>query len=152
MHSSPNEIMLRSLIILAITLPLSAAAEDASPFPFDRTQLSGWWGESVNTAPACGFQNLKTAMEISQDGKRLAIRYDRKWSTALGTHDGASASIVAATSRTLTIRYDDETRRKASGKPVEWELSMVAPGVYRWRETDSPAGEVNIVVGIRCMP
>lgn len=51
------------------------------------------------------------------------------------------------------MRYDNETRLNANGKLVEWQLIIVAPGVYlRWRETDWPEGKVNGVVGIRCSP
>lgn len=129
---------------------ISYAAINPSPFPFDRGQLSGWWGESYNTDLACGPQNLKTTMEVTPDGKRLNMRFDRKWKTELGETEQAGATIISATSHTLTIRYDGETRLKRSGQPVEWELVIVAPGVYRWRETDWALGEVNSVVGIRC--
>lgn len=129
---------------------VSFAAADPKLMSFDRAQLSGWWGESYNTDLACGSENLKTTMEISSDGKRLEMRFDRRWKTELGETDHFGATIVAATSRTLTIQYDNETRKKASGKPVEWELAIVAPGVYRWRETEWKSGEVNTVVGIRC--
>jgi hypothetical protein len=60
--------------------------------------------------------------------------------------------VVAETERSLTLRYDNETRQDAHGKLVEWQLIIVAPGVYRWRQTDWPEGKVNGVVGIRCSP
>ena len=129
---------------------VSLAATDPKPMSFDRAQLSGWWGESFNTDLACDPENLKTTMEISSDGKRLEMRFDRRWKTELGEKDHFGATIISATSRTLTIQYDKETRKKTSGKPVEWELAIVAPGVYRWRETEWKPGEVNTVVGIRC--
>jgi hypothetical protein len=91
-------------------------------------------------------------MAVSADGKRLEMQFDRKWKTELGETDHFGASIVAASSRTLVIRYDGETRLKRSGKPVEWELAIVAAGIYRWRETEWTPGEVNTVVGIRCSP
>jgi hypothetical protein len=91
-------------------------------------------------------------MQVGVDGKRLEMRFDRKWKTELGETDHFGATIVSATTRTLVIRYDGETRLKRSGKPVEWELAVVAPGVYRWRETEWRPGEVNTVVGIRCSP
>ncbi len=89
-------------------------------------------------------------MEISADGKRLDMRFDRLWETELGKTDRMGAKIISATSRSLVIQYDNETRLKVTGKPEEWELIIVAPGVYRWRETDWKEGKVNIVVGIRC--
>ena len=138
------------LLFFVASATTSYAATDPSPFPFDRQQLSGWWGESYNTDLACGQQNLKTTMEISPDSKRLKMRFDRKWKTELGETDQIGATIVSATNRTLVIQYDGETRLKSTGKPVEWELAIVAPGVYRWRETEWKQGEVNTVVGIRC--
>lgn len=139
------------IALLLITVSTaSLAATNPSPFSFDRSQLSGWWGESYNTDLACGPENLKSTMEISSDGKRLKMRFDRRWKTELGETDHVGAAIISATARTLVIQYDNETRRKLSGKPVEWELAIVAPGVYRWRETEWKQGEVNTVVGIRC--
>jgi len=122
----------------------------AAPFPFDLAQLSGWWAESYNTDLACAPENVRTQMLIDSQAKRLEIKFDRKWKTELGEMERIGAVIIAATNRTLTIQYDNEKRIKHNGKPVEWELSIVAPGVYRWRETEWPAGEVNTVVGVRC--
>ncbi len=48
------------------------------------------------------------------------------------------------------VSPDNEQRVTMAGKPVEWELSVVAPGIYRWRATDWQRHEVNSVVGIRC--
>ena len=140
-----------ALLFLAAS-GVSIAATDPNPFPFDHSQLSGWWGESYNTDPACGPENLKSTMEVSSDGKRLQVRFDRRWKTELGEMEGISADIVSATARTLVIRYENETRKKSSGVPVEWELVIVAPGVYRWRETEWKQNAVNTVVGIRCSP
>ncbi|HIV71037.1 MAG TPA: hypothetical protein H9903_08915 [Candidatus Aquabacterium excrementipullorum] len=126
------------------------AAPAPSPFPFDPSQLSGWWAESYDTDPACGPQNLRATMNIDSVAKRLDIQFDRSWKTELGEKDRTGANILSATARTLVVQYDGETRTKPNGKPVEWELSMVAPGVYRWRETGWPPGQVNTVVGIRC--
>jgi hypothetical protein len=61
-----------------------------------------------------------------------------------------SATILSSTQRTLVIRYDGERRLKRNGEPIEWELSIAAPGVYRWRETGWEPARVNTVVGIRC--
>jgi hypothetical protein len=117
---------------------------------FAPQHLSGWWAESYNTDPTCGPQNLRVKYESSNDGKRLRLRFDRKWKTELGESEGFEATVIASTERSLVVRYDGESRKKRNGQPVEWELSIVAPGVYRWRETEWPPGEVNTVVGIRC--
>jgi hypothetical protein len=90
-------------------------------------------------------------MTLSKDGKRFNVQLDRAWKLDAGpTTDHYAADILSATDRTLVIRYDSETRLRRSGQPVEWELAIVAPGVYRWRETEWPAGTVNTVVGLRC--
>ena len=135
---------------LAIACLLSQAAVGQPALQFDAKQLSGWWAESYNTDVTCGPQNLRVRHEFSADGRRLLLRFDRKWKTELGETEKFEATVVSSTERTLTIRYDAETRKKRNGQPVEWELSIVAPGVYRWRETEWRAGEVNTVVGLRC--
>ena len=140
----------RVLLFLPLATTAALAASDPSPLPFDSQQLSGWWGESYNTDLACAPQNLKTTMRVDTTFKRLELRFDRKWKTELGESEGFGATILSATTHTLVIRYDNESRKKPDGRPVEWELAIVAPGVYRWRETSWPAGEVNTVVGIRC--
>jgi hypothetical protein len=144
---------LKAAILSAVAMLLGVsclAATISSPFPFDPSQLSGWWGESYNTDQTCGSQNLKATMRVDGPSKRLEMRFDRKWKTELGESEGFGATIVSATARTLVVRYDNEKRTTRNGQLQEWELSVVAPGVYRWRETSWPAGEVNTVVGIRC--
>ncbi len=143
-------IHLRLFSITFPTVVFCAHTFAQSTLSFSPEQLSGWWAESYNADLACGPQNLRVKHEFSKDGKRLNLRFDRKWKTELGKKDGISATILKSTQRTIVIRYDGESRRKQNGELVEWELSIVAPGVYRWRETDWPAGEVNNVVGIRC--
>ena len=142
--------MKKLALSLLVFSTVAFASTDPNPFSFDRSQLSGWWGESYNTDLACSPENLKSTMEVSPNGKRIEMRFDRHWKTELGEADRYGADIISATSRTLVIRYDNETRKKSSGKPVEWELAIVAPGVYRWRETEWKPGQVNTVVGIRC--
>jgi hypothetical protein len=144
--------MIRKLALIVALNTSSWAATDPSPFPFDPAQLSGWWAESYNTDLACGSKNLHTTMQVDPSSKRLEMKFDRKWKTELGEREHFGATIISATNRTLIIQYDGESRLKRSGKPVEWELAIVAPGVYRWRETEWQAGAVNTVVGVRCSP
>ena len=133
------------------TLLLSAAVTAATT-PFDVTQLSGSWSDSFNTNSVCDQPRHFTRMQLSDDHVRLAIFNDRIWKSNLGETNRFAATVVAETERSLTLRYDNETRQDAQGKPVEWQLIIVAPGVYRWRQTDWPEGKVNGVVGIRCSP
>lgn len=114
-------------------------------------QLSGVWADSVDTEPACAMKNWHVRYEFSADRKRLSIQFDRDIdSGAAGKISHMDATILSATARTITFRYDGEQRMNSLGKPVEWQLAMVAPGVYRWRATDWRVGEVNTVVGIQC--
>ena len=131
---------------------LAAAQTTAQPkdLAFDITQLSGWWAESYSPTPACDPSNVRTRQVFSEDGKHLKFVLDRPWQTELGLATEVQATIVSSTRRTLTIRYDNESRKKRTGQPVEWELSIAAPGVYRWRETEWKPNEVNTVVGVRC--
>ena len=133
------------------TLLLSAAVA-APPTPFDAAQLSGSWSDSANTSSVCEEARHFTRMQLSDDHQRLAIFSDRTWKSKLGETNRFAATVVAETEHSLTLRYDNETRLNAAGKLVEWQLIIVAPGVYRWRETGWPEGKVNGVVGIRCSP
>lgn len=146
-----------NLIATVALLCVSGLAHPAAPpstqpqgLAFPVSQLSGWWAESYSTRPACDAGNVRTRQVFSPDGKRLQFVFDRPWQTELGLLTQTGATIISSTERTLVIRYDGETRRSGSGQPVEWELSIAAPGVYRWRETGWKPNEVNTVVGIRC--
>lgn len=137
---------LAALPILFVALG-SALAQDK---PFKRAELAGWWAESYNTDVACGPKNLRVKYEFSDDGKRLLLKFDRRWKTQIGETSQLGSTVLSSTERSLVIRYDTEKRTKKNGQLVEWELTIVAPGVYRWRETEWETGEVNAVVGIKC--
>ena len=136
--------------MLAILL-LSAAAVAAPPV-FDDDQLSGSWSVSVNANATCSGERRLTRMQLSDDHRRLAIFNDRTWTSKLGVTNHFAATVTAEAEHSLTLVYDNETRRNASGKLVEWQIVFVAPGVFRWRETSWAEGKVNGVVGIRCSP
>ena len=137
------------LLAISQFAPAQTAAQPQS-LSFDITQLSGWWAESYSPEPACDTKNLRTRQVFSEDGKRLTFVFDRPWKTELGLATEFQATIISSTQRSLIIRYDNETRKKRTGESVEWELTMAAPGVYRWRETEWKPSEVNTVVGVRC--
>jgi hypothetical protein len=119
---------------------------------FDPKNLSGWWAESSDTSPACTEKNRRFKFEFLQRMNLVIIKFDKKIKTGISDVDldEVAAIIVSSTSKSLVIKYSGETRKKTNGKPIEWELAIVAPGVYRWRETDWPLGEANGVVGIKC--
>jgi hypothetical protein len=138
--------------LLLLPGAISCFAAQLAPLPFDPAQLAGTWAESYNTDAACGPESVKSTLALSADGKRLEIHLNKKIKTDVGVDevDHVGAAILSATQHTVVIRYDGETRKKKSGEPMEWELAIVAPGVYRWRETEWRSGAVNIVVGVRC--
>lgn len=145
-----HKINRKLLIIASLTLAISSNAH-ADKYPFDAEQLSGDWVESYNNKTACSPDNLHFKMEIKPTEKKFVVQLDRMWKLDNGeTTDHYSASIISATDRTLVIRYDNETRARKDGSLVEWELSVAAPGIYRWRETTWGEDEVNTVVGVRC--
>lgn len=133
--------------VLLVCSTMGLASVERTPFPFDISQLSGTWVDNYSTEEACASSNVHFRYEFSSDRKHITITFDRKPSTPLPIEEKARASILSATSRSLVIKYDGETRMSSAGKPVEWELAVVAPGIYRWRATDR---NVNTVVGIRC--
>jgi hypothetical protein len=139
-------------VALALTtLSATAASAEQISFPFDFTQLAGAWVDNFSTEAACSMKNPRFRFEFSLDKKHLTIVFDRKTDNSLGANkDRFEASVTAATNQTLVIRYDGETRLNNLGKLIEWELAVVAPGIYRWRATDWKTGQVNTVVGIRC--
>ncbi|TXH07207.1 MAG: hypothetical protein E6R09_00515 [Rhodocyclaceae bacterium] len=141
--------MLAATLLLAS--PLSRAALGPAGFPFDPAQLAGVWTENASNEIACAPDKLQFRFRLDTTRQRLDILLDRL--QKLGDREAAdrySAQILSATANTLIIRYDNEQRVTMAGKPVEWELSVVAPGIYRWRATDWQRHEVNSVVGIRC--
>jgi hypothetical protein len=117
---------------------------------FNASQLAGPWAESDSPEPVCTSQDLRHWFEFAPDGRRLTIRFSRVHPTELGNVDTLRAAIVSSTERTFTLLYDGEPRMRSDGAPTQWELAMVAPGVYRWRDTSWPSQDVNVVVGIRC--
>lgn len=152
-RSSSHFSKLSALACLISLGQLATAQMTVQPkgLAFDVTQLAGWWAESYSPTPACDPSNVRTRQIFSEDGKRLKFVFDRPWKTELGLSTEFQATIISSTQHTLTIRYDNESRKKRTGQPVEWELSMAAPGVYRWRETEWKPDEVNTVVGIQCI-
>jgi hypothetical protein len=137
-------------LLIVSQLAVAQTASQPRTLAFDIAQLSGWWAESYSSVPACDPSNVRTRQVFSEDGKHLKFLFDRPWQTELGPATEFEATIISSTDRTLVIRYDNESRKKRTGQPVEWELSIAAPGVYRWRETEWKREEVNTVVGIRC--
>lgn len=74
----------------------------------------------------------------------------RMHAKVIGDLDRIAAKIIASTTNILTLQYEGVTRRCDDGKLLERQLVVVAPGVYRWRETSWPPEVVNIVVGVKC--
>jgi len=149
--------LMRTLLsrLLAATLllasPMASAALGPKAFAFDPAQLAGTWTESASNDLACAPGNMQIRIGLDIPRQRIEFRLDRL--RKLGDREAAdrySAQILAATPNSLIIRYDNEQRVTMSGKAVEWELTVVAPGIYRWRATDWARHEVNAVVGIRC--
>lgn len=137
----------RSGIILVGLL----AAPPLGAQEFDRSLLAGLWAESVNTKAVCAKENLHHRFDLSADGKTLTFQLDRKWKIASGKMvDRYSATVLKSTAQTLVMQYNPDIGPLPDRYPKEWELAFVAPGVYRWRATEWPPGEVNPVVGVRC--
>lgn len=133
-------------LIAAIAVSLSVQAQE-----FDRALLSGLWAENASTKPACEADNPRVRYELSPDGKVLVFKLDRPLRIGTGrTVSQYSATVVRSTARSLVIRYNADIGETPPDYPKEWEMSFVAPGVYRWRATEPPDGRVNPVVGIRC--
>jgi hypothetical protein len=151
-----------SLSVLAIATFVSACTTTPSPsvavpapvqpagLKFAVAQLSGSWAESINTGPVCTNNEVRYRFEFAPDGRRVLVRLNRIHPTEIGDKDEIAATIIESTETTLTIAYGSETRRKEDGSLVQWQLAVVAPGTYRWRETSWPQQAVNVVVGVKC--
>jgi hypothetical protein len=143
--------MRRALSVIALLwVGYASASSRASDLAFDTAQLAGSWVESVSVWPVCRDDPVRFRFEFAPDGKSLKVRLSRTHQTQIGSRDVVEASIVEATPFSLTISYVGETRKRADGTPQQWQLIVVAPGVYRWRETSWAAHVVNSTVGIRC--
>jgi hypothetical protein len=143
--------LLLATLALACSSSFSAIDSTSKPFTFNQAQLEGSWADSVSTEAACSAQNTRFSYTFSADLSRVTVKFDRAIDSGIkGKISEVDAEIISSTARTLVIRYQGESRLSAIGKPIEWELAIVAPGIYRWRATDWQQGEVNTVVGIRC--
>ncbi len=133
-------------------LALSLLPSTAYSSLFAKSLLAGTWEESVSTDQVCTGKGATIRYELSSDTKALTVSFSKPIETDLGKVSSIRAKVVASTSRSLTIVYDGEKRLRSDGTPAQWELSVVAAGIYRWRETSWKDGEVNVVVGVRCSP
>lgn len=150
---SRSVVVLTSLLLAIVPMVECAFADPMRGLSFDRSLLAGVWAESVNTSPACAESNLHHTFELTTDGKTLNFKLDRKWTIATGQAvERYSATVVSSTKHSLVIRYNTDIGTPPSGYPIEWEISFVAPGVYRWRAEAWPEGNVNTVVGVKCSP
>ena len=169
---SPMQRTPPSLVVGAAALLLSACAATSTPqqqtapsvtpsakslslvqpqgLEFQVHQLSGSWAETSGTAPICTNNEIRYRFEFTQDPTKLTIRLNRLHPTEIGELDKINAIITASTASTLTFQYQGETRRREDGKLLEWQLVLVSPGIYRWRETSWPPQGVNVVVGVKC--
>jgi hypothetical protein len=142
------------LVSACTTTPASPPAVPAAAQPaglkFTTAQLAGSWAESTNTRPVCTNNEIRYRYEFASDGKRLKVKFNRIHPTEIGEKDEIAATIIESTETTLTVAYDGETRRREDGNLVQWQLLVVAPGVYRWRETSWQPQAVNVVVGVKC--
>ena len=139
--------MYRVAILSLLLLPVTAHSS-----LFAKSLLAGTWEESVSTDQVCTGKGATLKYDLSSDSKTLTVGFSKPIETDLGKVSSIRAKVVASTSRSLTIVYDGEKRLRSDGTPAQWELSVVAAGVYRWRETSWKDGEVNVVVGVRCSP
>lgn len=140
-----------STLFAAISLSACASAPLQPPsLAFSTRLLDGWWSDNSSTSPSCSQEQPRVRYVFSADGTRVTLEFDRKWDTEIGEADRFGARIVSATDRSLVIQYDKESRFDPSGRPVQWELVVVGPSVYRWRAAGWPTGTVNVVVGIKC--
>ncbi len=139
--------MLKPVVFALCLVPIASTAST-----FTRSLLAGTWEENASTEPVCTGRGSTLKYDLSSDGKLLSVRLSKPIDTEIGRLSSARANVVASTSRSLTIVYENEKRVRSDGKPVQWELSVVSAGIYRWRETSWSADEVNVVVGVRCTP
>jgi hypothetical protein len=139
-----------ALLSFAAALAACSTPAPVAGLSFNAQQLSGWWSDSASTSQACTKENPRIRYQFDPDGKRVTLLFDRKWDTEIGESDKFGAIVLSSTERTLVIQYDNESRKDDAGKLIQWELVIVAPGVYRWRATAWPPGAVNVVVGVRC--
>jgi hypothetical protein len=136
--------------VALLTLALAPLTAHSSIFP--KSLLAGTWEESAGTDQVCTGKGATLRYEFSSDSKALTVTFSKPIETDIGKVSSVRAKVVASTSRSLTIVYDGEKRLRSDGTPAQWELSVVAAGVYRWRETSWKDDEVNVVVGVRCSP
>ncbi len=120
----------------ALALVLLASAGPAAADVFDR--LSGTFGRPL-MADDC--RHNPHVFRFSTDRTRAFV----DWNLPIRTYRGlwetsAEYEIVGHDETGVTMRFADETRLTADGRPVVWIMRPVAmPEGYCWGRTDWPA-------------
>jgi hypothetical protein len=118
-----------------------------------RPALEGWW----DSGPRRDFKEFCTPGRtlhrhvFSDDGTTITWEFERP----RRIYDGSEVTslqyrVLGATSVSLVLALDGETRKDKEGRPLVWELVMVDNGMFRWRATTFPPGVYSPVWARRC--
>ena len=136
------------------SIPGSVRDDAVDPTEF-RKVLDGWWdtGGEAESRQFCTPGRTLHRHVFSEDGRALTWAFERPEKIYDGTEvSSVTYRIIGATSVTLTLALEGETRLNPKGAPIVWELVVIADGVFRWRATHFPFGTYNRVWGKRCPP
>lgn len=147
--------MKKYALIFCATIALSSHAQAQNPkliaHIFDPAQLAGTWADNMSEVPACITITNHFKYVFDDEKNQLKIIYNKPIKTqAFGETNIFTARILHASTNSIIIRYDGEKRLNEKLQPLEWQLTMVAPDVFRWRATNMADSRVNNVIGIRC--
>ena len=116
---------------------------------FDTRELQGTWAESRQNQYACTPTNRRQTIELSADGRTLAVTIQHK--------TGSRRSEVLKFDITKTDEHSVYFRFPGSHEPPdpmagEWAITLLGPGVYRWHVVSAHEGAQPAPIGIRCEP
>jgi hypothetical protein len=136
-------VLLRIQFLAAAALVLGGTP--APPSDDVLAEIQGTWGW---TDGELSCETNPHTIRLSDDGRRLTFSYPHPIVEETGRAESVY-EVLGHGESTLRLFLTSETRRDAAGTLVEWDLIMLSPDAYVWRQSDWPA-EVSTGLIERC--
>ena len=141
------------VLSLLVGCSVTPTTRTVDPLQFQKI-LEGWWDEG-NQRDMPTFCNPDRNLHrhlFSNDGKTVTWEFERAKTRLDGSETKSYRyGIRSATSVSIVLELEGETRKDEQGQLLVWELVVVdQAGIFRWRATTFPPGVYNAVWGRRC--
>ena len=118
-------------LLAAVALVLGCAS--AQP-PDVLSDIQGTWGW-VEGDFTC--ETNPHTIRLSEDGRRLTFSYPHPIVEETGRKESVY-EVLGHGQHVIRLFLESETRTDEAGELVEWDLIMVSPDGYVWRQSDWP--------------